>query len=337
MSLQVRDGRLHFATSGAVLRQFFLQQGDGFALVSLHAALLVSSVAVGCDKDAIGESIVWMNLAEESEVEFWNITSPPPPKRAKTADVAEQPPMSALQAMLRQGFLAVSGKRSAGGPKKSPPTDVVRVQGPAPPPEPAPAPAPALPMVEESVTASGTGTDEDDVEELAREQAALQAAIAAAPGSRRPRSAPIAPQAAERGAANVAVASSSSAPPAPKVAPAPKAPPAEPRGRHERSVAWGPWCIAPVYARDVLVGWGATCGKHENSHDSAVCKRQLLLGKRNAMPEVECRSRLKAWLLAGVDIAPGPSSRHEHMFIKPRDIEPVLPEEELDFQASVLS
>jgi hypothetical protein len=63
--------------------------------------------------------------------------------------------------------------------------------------------------------------------------------------------------------------------------------------------SWGPFSIAPVYKKDVHVGWGATCGMHLDAGNMLECKRQLTLGENS---DAECVSKLKEWLLNGAPI-----------------------------------
>lgn len=105
--------------------------------------------------------------------------------------------------------------------------------------------------------------------------------------------------------------------------------------RGERGASWGPYSLATVVSKGIHIGWGASCGLHHNAENpDTECKRQLSHGKRAPMSDLECRSRLKAWLLMGKDIPPGPYSREQHMLILPREIEPVPDEADLDRQAS---
>ena len=107
--------------------------------------------------------------------------------------------------------------------------------------------------------------------------------------------------------------------------------------RGERSEPWGIWKIAPVVSQGAVIGYGATCARHANAHDDVVCKRQLLLGKKNPISEGECRCRMKAWLLEGLTIGDGPSARDEHMSIMLRAIEPLHVEADLDAMAAEIA
>ena len=85
-----------------------------------------------------------------------------------------------------------------------------------------------------------------------------------------------------------------------------------------RAIRFGPWLIAPVERNGAVIGWGATCRRHTNSWEPhIVCKRQLAFG---GLSEAECRTRMKMWLLAGMDIPEGEDDgRQQHFAILPRD------------------
>ncbi len=81
------------------------------------------------------------------------------------------------------------------------------------------------------------------------------------------------------------------------------------------------------------------CGVHTNADDApkTQCKRQLFFGDVNTMSAEECRCRLKAWLLRGLDVnASDPVGREKHMQVMPRLISPLPSEEELDRAAAAL-
>jgi hypothetical protein len=102
--------------------------------------------------------------------------------------------------------------------------------------------------------------------------------------------------------------------------------------RGERSIPWGIWSIAEVVRSGTLIGWGATCGQHENTGDRSVCKRQLMIGRGGCSDE--CRRMLKAWLVAGQRVsADDPRGRDAHMAIMPREMHPLPPEADLDAEA----
>ena len=82
-----------------------------------------------------------------------------------------------------------------------------------------------------------------------------------------------------------------------------------------------------------MIGWGATCRRHTNSWEPhIVCKRQLAFG---GLSEAECRTRMKMWLLAGMDIPEGEDDgRQQHFAILPRDVLlPLLTDEYMDREA----
>jgi hypothetical protein len=147
------------------------------------------------------------------------------------------------------------------------------------------------------------------------------------------------------GVASSSSGSSGSGPPPPP--PPPPEPPPDfveprPRGpRDKKSVPWGPWTIAEIEssAKGAIVGYGVVCGQHLNSDDGpkVQCKRQLMFGESKPISDVECRSRLKAWLLEGLAVdAAHPLAREMHMDILPRRIKPLPKEEELDSRAAAL-
>jgi hypothetical protein len=100
--------------------------------------------------------------------------------------------------------------------------------------------------------------------------------------------------------------------------------------RGDRSTPWGIWAIAEVVRNGTLIGWGATCGQHRDQDEGnkIQCKRQLML---SGLSSDDCRRMLKAWLLAGHRL-PGDHAkgRTAHMDIKPRGINPLPSEAELD-------
>jgi len=64
-----------------------------------------------------------------------------------------------------------------------------------------------------------------------------------------------------------------------------------------------------VWEKNCKIGWGATCGRHENTADVILdkhlqCKKMITFGKEQFSDD-ECVSKLKHWLLAGFDIHPG--------------------------------
>ena len=67
---------------------------------------------------------------------------------------------------------------------------------------------------------------------------------------------------------------------------------------------------------------GATCGGHANGpRDTDVCKIMMTMG--SDFTSEECELRVRQWLLEGVAIPDGPTSRRDHVFgIKPRRLIP---------------
>ena len=93
-------------------------------------------------------------------------------------------------------------------------------------------------------------------------------------------------------------------------------------GRTSRRIDWHGWAIAPIKGG----GWGATCGGHKNSWDGekVTCKKMLTLGSGpNKLTDVECRTRVKLWLLAGVSVDNSRNdARRAHVFgVNPRNLQ----------------
>ena len=67
--------------------------------------------------------------------------------------------------------------------------------------------------------------------------------------------------------------------------------------------------MARVFARGVHIGWGAVCGRHHEPGraGSLQCKKQVTFGKE-ALSDVDCRAKLKRWLLAGLNHPDGSRS-----------------------------
>jgi hypothetical protein len=118
------------------------------------------------------------------------------------------------------------------------------------------------------------------------------------------------------------------------VAPPPPAPAG--LGRAARAERWPPgsastpWSLARISNKGVNSGWGATCTLHfcdaEMEQDlKRVCKKQLPYG---GLDDQECRLRVMAWLVEGLDIDVGAQyGRTDHLAVKPRLI--VLPDEQV--------
>lgn len=108
--------------------------------------------------------------------------------------------------------------------------------------------------------------------------------------------------------------------------------------RTDIGYSWGPFEVAPIMRSGNHIGWGATCGQHYNDGDSeqTQCKIQLTFGAAQ-MGDSECRVRVKQWCLNGTAIEPGPTSRSQHLAMKPRRLElSSASEAELDRQAAAL-
>lgn len=109
-----------------------------------------------------------------------------------------------------------------------------------------------------------------------------------------------------------------------------------PRARRgERSGAFGPWAIAPIFSNRAggepeQIGWGATCRQHSDPGDPPHrwCKKQLIFGKTMCPQEARCR--IKQWLLAGRGIGCfSAQPRTEHLAINPRSL-PLQDEADVD-------
>jgi hypothetical protein len=97
----------------------------------------------------------------------------------------------------------------------------------------------------------------------------------------------------------------------------PKAPAPIQGPRGSRGDPGGPFSVAPIVRHGVQIGWGGTCGVHVNTTDArgAQCKIQLTYGIGSSpIPDAECRQRMKAWLLAGLDVdVDDPRARTQHV------------------------
>ena len=104
-------------------------------------------------------------------------------------------------------------------------------------------------------------------------------------------------------------------------------------GRVQRKTEWGGFAIAPVMAKGVQTGWGATCGCHTNVADDAVCKRAISYRPRGhgiAFTDDDCVRQLKRWLLAGRSIdSTDPFGRKKHMDVPIRTVGPQREPEDL--------
>jgi len=105
----------------------------------------------------------------------------------------------------------------------------------------------------------------------------------------------------------------------------------EPRGK--RKEPWGPFVLSKVFSRQVQVGWGATCKRHQNMGDdhTVQCKKQLPYGKRDKLDDHLCRILLKQWLLDGFYIEESdPLGRKHHLEVDPRHLNRDANEADLD-------
>ena len=75
-----------------------------------------------------------------------------------------------------------------------------------------------------------------------------------------------------------------------------------PAGRGDRAEAWGPFELATIYRQGVMVGCGATCGRHLDDvrKTDDPCKKQVTFGKGGELDEPTLKLRLKRWLVAGL-------------------------------------
>ncbi len=131
-------------------------------------------------------------------------------------------------------------------------------------------------------------------------------------------------------------------PPAPPPVPLPASPPNPDGGvaqpaeepRHPRACrkeVWGCFALARVYSQGRHTGWGATCNRHFNAGESTACKKQLAFGAEH-FSDVDCRRKLKRWLLMGFDVPEdGEESRTLHLkCANLRTLDPLGTEGELD-------
>ena len=95
-----------------------------------------------------------------------------------------------------------------------------------------------------------------------------------------------------------------------------------------RKVNWGPWYIARIVSRkkgNKLVGYGATCGCHQNVQEVGVstlqCKKHVVIGgKQHNYTEEQARMLCKYWLLWGVHMAPSSTERSDHVRFTPHEM-----------------
>lgn len=326
-------GRLVFKTDRALLQKLFACPNSGGKLVRLSLQRL-STPGAFAQLDAGLGFAAWHQNRVLRSWDIWDESAAKPSavKAQASCDNKGAVPAKSSDLLdgLRGGFLAtlkgLEPSHSNTGQERH--RGVVTVL-----------PVPDLHQVENS-SSSGSDCDggalgldrlvlEDlavkaaDAEEIAKGEVGGSGALSSSRG------------ASASGSAAPSHSSSSLAPQPQPVVPPPAAPAeARPSGRQRRAHAWGVWSVAPVMSHGHHIGWGATCGKHFNDGEVTVCKRQLVLGD---MTESECRRRLKAWLLAGVDIPPGPTARFRHFEIMPRMIDPLPSEASLDKSAGMLA
>ena len=65
---------------------------------------------------------------------------------------------------------------------------------------------------------------------------------------------------------------------------------------------WAPFELATIYRQGVMVGCGATCGRHLDDvrKTDDPCKKQVTIGKGGELDEPTLKLRLKRWLVAGL-------------------------------------
>ena len=98
--------------------------------------------------------------------------------------------------------------------------------------------------------------------------------------------------------------------------------------RTVRKVNWGPWYVAPIISKkkgNKLVGYGATCGCHQNVTEVGVstlqCKKHIVVGGRqNNYTEEQARKLCKYWLLWGVHMAASSKERSDHVGYTPHEM-----------------
>ena len=101
--------------------------------------------------------------------------------------------------------------------------------------------------------------------------------------------------------------------------------------------------MAEVARRGVIVGWGATCGRHvndaEDPDDHTQCKKQLTFGKSRKLTEEQCKIGLKRWLLLGLFVEPSDQERTDHVNMCARKEArlPLAPGEDLDAELQDLT
>jgi hypothetical protein len=361
LEVQSLEGRFEFESSGGLLRKFFAVDHPGGHLASIKLHLLVTIFDFTRMGQCIGVAR-WLDQRVEEAFDVWDETMPAVLRRAPaTQPVVPASPVSELEQQLRNGFLSTMKKalhrsdevRHVEKVFEKLPKGVVEDDG-----------SSASEDIDmENGHRGMAGVLMDDLVSKTTFKASTPPVVGTAPtggsaasssssGSYVPLFSSSAasgsdsvssgldrspPSHSGTGSASSGGAGFSSAPPEPPPEPPQEPPPRPAVPRGVRGETWGHWSIAPIVSQGIIVGYGVTCAKHSNAGENTTCKRQLPFGKRMPLSAVECRSRLKAWLLEGLPIEDGPSSRDEHMDIKPRDIEPLMPEADYDAQAQALA
>ena len=101
--------------------------------------------------------------------------------------------------------------------------------------------------------------------------------------------------------------------------------------------------LVVVVLTGVQIGWGAECGKHNNSDDEPgiKCRAQLWYGKHHPMSDEKVIRGLKRWLVWGLTMqfTDPTKHRHEHLALRPRTCarEPTDDEEDLEDEVDILT
>ena len=81
-------------------------------------------------------------------------------------------------------------------------------------------------------------------------------------------------------------------------------------GKQRRGMSWGPFQIAPIYAKGSHTGWGAICNLHlDRDGGRTQCKKAVTLKPEQGIDDQTCVLRLKRWLLAGTEDEGWPQHR----------------------------
>eukprot|EP00959_Pyramimonas_sp_CCMP1952_P278444 5821524-Pyramimonas_sp.AAC.1 len=110
-------------------------------------------------------------------------------------------------------------------------------------------------------------------------------------------------------------------PPPPDVPPRVPAPPAPPaagaaaKPGERVAFSWGRYQFSRVMLHGVQIGWGCTCGHHNDVDCPTPCKKQLRYQGGPACPvlnDAQCIVQLKRWILAGHAIPRSARARTQH-------------------------